>query len=253
MLRLLPFVLLATAALSQDKTDLHLSVQEGQQLFFRRATVRTQVTELRGIELVFATKVEQMLQLEITEASDDGGAGAALRVLRVRGSVVLPTEDEPIAFDPASDAGPDAQGIGPAQSLIGRLPPHPVGHGEKWQREKKDDYRGTPMLTRPDYTLGRCDGVHIELLVAGTITTPEAKAGHLRLREGKVTGGDVLERSGLVLSATRKTETVSEGPSPVGEGSIIVRSTSEHTLVRISEAEAKPAVEDGAKGEEDKG
>jgi hypothetical protein len=140
-----------------------------------------------------------------------------------------------------------------AQSLIGRLPPQPVAQGEKWRREKKDGFRGTPMLTRTDYTLGRCDGDRIELLVAGSITTPEAKAGQLRLREGKVTGGDLLERSGLVLSATRKTATVSEGPSPVGEGSITVRSTSEHTLVRISEAEAKPAAEDGAKGDKDKG
>jgi len=126
-----------------------------------------------------------------------------------------------------------------AQTLIGRLPEEPVGVGSSWQRETRDDLRGTMMLTRTKLTLGKRDKDRSEITFEGNIATPDAKPEQMRLTEGKLTGTEVLAPSGLVVSSSRKVSTKSEGPSPVGAGTITVASETEVAVAEIPEAEAK--------------
>lgn len=140
-----------------------------------------------------------------------------------------------------------------AQTLVGRLPEAPVAAGGSWTRQLKDELRGTPMLTDTKMTLGKRTGDRVEVAIEGKITTPEAKDDALRLTKGKIVGVEVLTTGGVVVTSSRKVSTTSEGPSPVGEGTITVQSETEVTVAQIREAEAKVPAKGEAKGKDEAG
>jgi hypothetical protein len=140
-----------------------------------------------------------------------------------------------------------------AQALVGRLPDAAVAVGGSWTRQSKDELRGTPMLTETKMTLGKRSGARFEVAIEGKITTPDAKEGAMRLTKGAIAGDEVLTSGGGVEKSTRKVSTTSEGPSPVGEGSIVVVSEVEVTVAQIPEAEAKVPAKGEAKGEDEAG
>lgn len=125
-----------------------------------------------------------------------------------------------------------------AQTVFGRFPDEPVAIGGSWTREVGDELKGTPMVTKTKTTLRTRSAAGIELAVEGTITTPDAKPEQMHLKAGKLEGVDTLDAAGLVLHSTRKTSTTSEGPSPIGSGTIEVASETSVTVARVSEAAA---------------